>query len=279
MEFLREYPILWLPCVCASLLDYFLNWLQKVIKREAIVALTTSHSVLGGNTSDSDYTYAWHRALAITAPISLGFLFAIVVAYVAGFVVTACLVREGIGGKRPDLAGAFRSLRTRIGKVLIFSVKLILLFIVLICIVAAVFVAILYALPGHGASHSFFGVRGAISVFMLLMSLLVIVVAWFMVSESIQLIGDLPAEPVPAWIKTSGWHVAILAAVAGLAINLLTFPAISALLKALRPDQGLCDFFIRSAGAIAGGLPLAFLWIALALLAYEAQIPEIPCPS
>ncbi len=123
-ELFWEYPILWLPVICADLAEFFLRWLQKAASRKIVNAVMTQHSVLGGNFPNGALDPGViHKAVLLTAPLLWGTYFVSIALFSAAFVVTSASVCGARQHQKPDMMAALWSLKGNFRGVLAFSLK------------------------------------------------------------------------------------------------------------------------------------------------------------
>lgn len=273
IQLLKEHPVLWVPLACASATSYYLNWLRRLINNQIIIWARTSHSVLGGVLPKYDPDYSWmHRALLISAPIAICIQFAIACGYVLAFYFSARFVQARLGNDKRGSNTILSSAKSRWKSILIFSLKLIVFMAILLAATDMPLIELLRIFHKTYIPAPWFVPVTGVVVFVAL--------ALLMIPAAIRLIADEPLPEVSARMKKQACFIAVLAGVTGLAISQVASMAVRALESSFQPDRWIRDFVLLPADAIASDLPLAALWVVLALIAYrDLQMPEIPSPS
>jgi hypothetical protein len=274
VNLVREHPSLWLPLVCVSLADFYLEWLQKIFVRKVNNWFLTAHSALGFTFQaphGSSPSYLM-RAGLLTLPTSLGIRVLIFSVYIVGFFLTARMVRALIQEQRPDWASDAILCKARLWRILFFSLKIFVIFI---------FAAVL-AYPFLNLSIFAF-LRNNLSFRVLTMGtffIACIFLAWIFIPLSLKIIADWPSGSIPSATKTQGRIAAIIVALISIALNNYS-SAITPLIRfKFEADFWLRNLVIWPGLTIAVNLPLALLWVFLGVLAFEdLQLPEIPSPS
>ena len=255
VSLVREHPSLWLPLVCASLADFYLEWLQKIFVRKVNSWFLTAHSALGFTFQappGSSPSYLM-RAGLLTLPTSLVIRVLIFCVYVLGFFVTARMVRALIQEQRPDWASDAILCKARLWRILFFSLKIFVIFI---------FAAVL-AYPFLNLSIFAF-LRNNLSFRVLTMAaffIACIFLAWIFIPSSLKIIADWPSGSIPSATKTQGRIAAIIVALISIALNNYS-SAITPLIRfKFEADFWLRNLVIWPAFTIAVNLPLALLWV------------------
>jgi hypothetical protein len=210
--------------------------------------------------------------MTLALPLSLGIRLLILCMYVAGFILTARLVRDLFQQQRPSLANAVIFLRSKLWQVLFFSGAFFASFILAIIPFAALFN--LSALE-FLRSHFSFQVLIGIAFF-----LVCICTAWILIPQSFRLIADRPSEFITSEEKARGRIAAIIVATICIVLYYFISTATPSINFAFQAELWLRNLVIWPVISILCNLPLALLWVFLAQLAYEGlQLPDIPSPS
>jgi len=273
VQAVRDCPALLWVLACVSLLNFYLHRLNEIIPRWVFRWVATRQSVLGFETHIADSAYELQkRALLLAAPMSLSLNIAIASAYVAGFVLTARLVRDKVEGQRPNWPAAFAFLRSRIMRVVLFAIAIFVLI-----DVGAILAAGILNLRASAFLRTNLGFE-----YELLISSMVgsACIAWIILPLSLRLIVDSSSQTFTRKSKITGRIAAITAVLINLALNELTRNFAPEIIGAFQPATWLRSDVIWPGISILGDLPLFFLWVFLALLVYQVlEMPEIPSPS
>lgn len=273
LELLRAYPALLTTLVGASLANFFLRWFNRIYPRWIFHWAATRHSVLGFETQSPDsWGVIQKKVILLSAPVSLCLSVATVGVYVAGFVLTARLVRDLIQSDQPDWMSALCFVRSRLFRVLGLAIA----FFVLIALAIYLSSAFIYL-------RIFAPFRGDLSPTALLIAaefLTMVCVAWIMTPFVLRLIRDAPAMPASPEVQMQGRIAAIAVAATSLALTELVESFRPSINFTFEAEVRLRSYLIWPLLSVLLDLPLLFLWVFLALLTYqELQMPEIPIPS
>ncbi len=235
--------------------------------------LLTNHSVLGFEVQPPDPADAFQRkALLFASPFGLCIRVLIFSAYVAGFLLTARLVRELVQSKQIDWVSALSFLRSRLVRLFLFALALFAVFILILLPASAVLNVSVFA-----------PLRGDLSQTTLITAaafLTYVVIAWIMIPWSFWLIGDGPSRRVPPRMKKYGRIAAIEVAAIAIVLNYYVSIVTASINLAFEADIWLRKLVIWPSISILEGLPFVLLWVFLAVLAYQdLELPEIPSPS
>lgn len=273
VQMLRGCPELLLTLFGVSLVGFHLEGLNKALARWIMRWVEASQSVLGFETQAPDPTgVIQKKAFLLATPVSLCLRVTIFSVYVAGFVLTARLVRNFIQDQEADWLAALAFLRSRMGRVILFGAAIVVVF--------AVAPFLVFQLLDVQA---FVHLRMNVS-FDLQVSILTFVVcsciAWIMLPFGLRLIADLPPRPIPREKKTQGRIAAIAAAAIGLVLYYFSTSFAPSINGAFRTEAWLRNLVIWPGISILGNLPLLLLWVMLALLVYQdLEAVEVPSPS
>jgi hypothetical protein len=123
-ELLRDFPILWLPCVFADLLAVWLWRLRGMAEKAIFHWFLTSHSVLGGETVTPIPDRAMlAKASMAYAPVGFATIFAVVCLFVAALMVIARMVEAISSGQSPNFRASLTKVIRRWRRILLISVK------------------------------------------------------------------------------------------------------------------------------------------------------------
>jgi hypothetical protein len=219
--FLR-HPILWLPYICAYLLEDGLRWLQGLANREIFTWYLTGHSIWSGSdtpfssASASVYAARMDRVLFCGADYIYGCIWAF------ELVVTAILVSIIFRAEPLAWRSVAAAARGYWKRILGYSAKLWVLSMALMALasVSAIFLAMPTA--NRPASIIFLYTKIQIVVGILCYG-------WIMAPMSIRLLRPADSPPVTAVEKRQGRWFVILAAIAAQALSLLLHPLLQAM--------------------------------------------------
>lgn len=147
-ELLRDFPVLWMPCLYVNLLAICLWQLRGIAEKGIFQLFSMSRSVLDGATAEPGLDHATlANASTVFTTVEIATEFTILCLFVAAFMVTAKMV-EAIGcGQAPDMRAAWTKVVPYWRRILIFSAKFVAVCIVLT--VAAVVLAIVLLAAIH----------------------------------------------------------------------------------------------------------------------------------
>ena len=106
-----NYPILWLPYFCASLLNSSLEMLRHAMRLWIFYWLSTRRSVLGGPPIQIDSDFAGTQAFWITGAMEWSLRYLFFCLDTLALVATAALVTMIVRGEQPRLRAALEDLR------------------------------------------------------------------------------------------------------------------------------------------------------------------------
>jgi len=273
VNMLREHPALCLPLVCASLLDFYQEWLQKVLAREAVNWFMAAHSVLGFSFPPSERSFELvKRALLFALPLSLGLRLLVFCAYVIGFLLTARMVRAVLLEERPNWTCEAILVRSRLWQVLLFSTKLFVMLILGITLASG-----LLNLEKLAFLRSDFPFPVLVEGMTLLMF---VCVAWILTPASLRLIADRQVQIVQSERKMQARIAAILVGVVIIVLLHFIREATPSIRFRFESDAWLRSFVIWPGITILGDLPQVLLWVFMGLLVHkDLEMAEIPSPS
>jgi hypothetical protein len=255
--FLR-YPILWLPYVCAGLLNGSFDLLRRAARTQVFYWLSTKPSVLGGAPVHIYSEAARARAFWISGVMEWSLRYLTIYLDTAALVLTAVLVTMVARGERPRFGAALAQLWNYLHRILGYSFKLYFL---------AVLFAIFVSLPALRLLHWITDVntttgwsRAASFVLTQGQSLVsLILFAWIITPVTIRLLRVPGAEPPSSDEKKLGRYFVILTGSGAFALSAALFPQLFKLV-ALRP-------FPERVYALLVSLLLSFPFIVLGAIA------------
>lgn len=228
-----KYPILWLPYVCAHLLNDALEMLRRSAVNRIFRWMTTWHSVLGG-ASVRSYGSAAHAKLAWTIGVTGWSLRYVTLCISAvALVITAALVSMIVRGEQPRLRGALAELRSYPKRILGYSFKLFFL-----DLAFSTFVSLPALRLSHWLTYSAATTRWTRAANLALTQghgiVSVILFAWIITPITIRLLRVPGAEPPTANEKKLGRYFVILTGIGGFALGAVLAPLLFRLVT-LRP--------------------------------------------
>ena len=193
--------------------------------------------------------------------------------YVAGFVVTARLVRSAVLGEEPSWRSALFFLRSCLFRVVLFA--------------SAIFLLMAMATAGSASllsmSKIFEGIQnriGSLNFARIMMLPIWGVFSWIVAPFSFGLIQDESSKAIRQPQKRFGQVAAVTVAVIYNLASYLISEATPSINLALQSEIWIRGYVVWPAISILGELPLAFLWVFLAVLVFgDLESPEIPSPS
>jgi hypothetical protein len=255
--FLR-YPILWLPCVCAGLLNGSFDLLRRAARTQVFYWLSMKPSVLGGAPVHIYSEVVRARAFWISGVMEWSLRYLTIYFDTAALVVTAVLVTMVARGEKPRLGAALTELRNYPNRILGYSLKLYFL-----AMLFAIFVSLpalrllhwitdLSTTTGWSRAANFALTQGQSLVSLILF-------AWIITPITIRLLRIPGAEPPSSDEKKLGRYFVILTGSGAFALSAALFPQLFKLV-ALRP-------FPERVYALLVSLVLSFPLIVLGAIA------------
>lgn len=273
-----KYPILWLPFVCANLLNDSLRMLGRAADTRILLwlATTTRGSVLGGSpvqihSNIAPAQIAWISGLT---EWSLRYLTACI--GTVALVVTAAIVAMIVRGEQPRLRGALSELRNYPKRILGYSFKL-----YFFDLAFATFVRLTVFSLRHRFIYSFPPTgwdRFAIIAFTQgLLILRLIVFAWIMIPIEIRLLRPPDAGAPTADEKKLGRYFVILTGLGAIALTI----ALPRLLFSLVALRGFPEEVFSSLASLLWTFPYLLGDIGVALIAagWNWKLDEAPTQS
>ena len=218
-----NYPILWLPYLCACLLNSSLEMLRHAMRLWIFYWLSTRRSVLGGPPIQIDSDFAGTQAFWITGAMEWSLRYLFFCLDTLALVATAALVTMIVRGEQPRLRAALEDLRGSSKRILVYSFKLFFLFLAF-----ATFVRLLLFPWMHwGINSATTAGWSRITNFALTQGqafISVILFAWIITPITIRLLRVPDAEPPSAGEKKLGRYFSILTGVCAIALEAALFP-------------------------------------------------------
>jgi hypothetical protein len=265
-ELFRDYPVLWVPYLCAEVCVFVLSRLELSAARRIATWAITTHSVLGGESQ----AYK-HKTLLFTAPIESAMRFTNVCLITFAFVVTALLTQMILEGRTANTGQAVIVSLHRWQRILWFGVKF------CVCMVAGASLGLLTTIPPvMNLCHHLH-----ISICYLTWGLGlvgVIAAAWIISPEGVRLLLPPENKGISAMQKTTARWMGMLAAAASTVLGFLyeTFR------HDIKVDSSFEGAAVGMIATIAGNAPLLLLFIGLAIVSMsktEMQEPLSDSPE
>jgi len=257
-DLVRGDPILWAPSVIAALITVSLDRLEKTGVHWFIRHFAYQHSVLGGSVPVSPSEW---QHLAMMTIIPLGFLkhFLTVTTFVFTFVVTALMVRSTLDAKRPEIRAILRETGDDWRKILVFSV------LCMVCLGASVGISryLLILLSENLHPEAVVGPHILTYTFGLVVEF---AAAWLLMPRAMRLLQQSSSFSIDSGGRTTGALIVILTG----AIGLLIARALGGTESAIALQGQIAQIILLVLNAIVESLPQAFMFVALALIAYPA---------
>jgi hypothetical protein len=261
--------LLWLPALCAVVLGVLIGWAGNLAADALLYRIMKTDIDRSGIDPQLfvEVNSRWlHRWAILHATIAGILSFLMVCLLTAGFVATANLVAGAEQDARPDFLAVLRSIRLRMRRVFIFSIKFCLFYLLLKLVMFGIFYRILSGhLTGYRSAHYFnIGIYQATSL----------IVAYVMTPSALRLVQDSPSHALQAESVRRG-RIFTISAVLGLAVIDYGVAAFENALLASRFVPVIERFTINVVGTLLTTLPYSLLFIALALIA-ESESQEAP---
>lgn len=247
-----NYPVLWLPYVCARLLNDLLDSLWHAVPIFRWLTTTTHRSVLGGAPVQVHSAAASSR-LWLFSVIELSLRYPNLCLDTVAIVVTAALVAMIVRGEQPRLRAALAELRAYPKRILGYSFKLYLLELVFATFVSYPALRLMNRM-GRVANYAL--LEGQFLVGLVL-------IAWIITPITIRLLRVPGAEPPSADEKRRGRYFIILTGIGAFALSAALFPPLFKLV-ALRPSP---EYVYASLVSLVLSFPVLLGDIAVALIA------------
>jgi hypothetical protein len=254
--FLR-YPILWLPYVCAGLLNRSFDLLRRPAGTQLLYALSMQASVLGGASLHNHGELLHARAFWISGVMEWAFRFLAIFLDSAALVATAVLVTMIARGEQPGFRVVLAKLWKYPNRILGYSFKLyflVMLFAIFVSLPALRllhWISDLNTTTGWSRAANFALTHGQSLVSLILF-------AWIITPVKIRLLRVPGAEPPSSGEKKLGRYFVILTGFGAFALSATLFPLLFKLL-ALPP-------FPEQVYALLVSLVLSFPFIVLGVI-------------
>jgi hypothetical protein len=251
-----ENPVLWLPVVCADLLAFCFTRLQKLLTWQLINSFLLSRSARTGQAIPPvDERAVITKAAFLGGPFVWGTYFLNTCLYTAAFVVTAVLV-DALGQHlRPDLPLVLGSLRSRIRRILVFSIKLLALYaLATVLLLQATTLAQKWKFPTTDLVLCF-------------LVLAFVSIAYCMAPSGISLLRDAQLRSITPEYITWGRSFSILMVLASLAAGYFVPLVEQSLFVSPLLARGVQRLIIEAIASSAAAFPYVLLFISLSLIA------------
>jgi hypothetical protein len=263
LKLFAAYPILWLPFVCAELLGMGLNSLRHLTLRPLLDWFATRQSVLGGESQHLD-RLAEGKTRAVEFLLLQGTNYLTSFLTAVALVLTASLVFMVLRGQKPSIATALSALRDYQRRIAVYALKnwaLGLLFLALIGFPVSSLVS-----AYTSASPTVWNIVAGCEVLLTLPC-----VAWIMAPIALALLRPADSEPVSPLQKRQARYFWIAVGVVGFALSWVLHPLLNLPTTHL-PGQPVLSYL----RALLVASPNVLLYIALALIAADEPLPDLP---
>lgn len=259
-QLFRQRPVVLVPTIVASLLALAMERMEKVALRLIVSRFATERSVLGGELPTGDFARLQHRAMIAGVPVGLVCQFLTVCAYVVALVITAHLVRVVKEELRPNLRLLLRLTLTQWRSILLVCVAF--MGLVGLCTLM-ISVLLTSSIASHAKESSFHALLFAGGLIM------IACVAWILAPWAIRLLRH-PAPVPSAGTRMLARTFAITAFAAQ--------PVLGEILRRAERNMILDRVWeftgLAVVNTVVTYVPIAFLFVSLALLAMEPGVRE-----
>lgn len=257
-----NYPILWLPYVCAQLLNASLNWLRRAAVFHWL-AMTTRRSVPGGISvpiygSTASAKFAW-----VSGVTSWSLRYLTLCIEVVALVVTAALVTMIVRGEQPRLKAALAELRNYPKRILGYSLKLYLLVAIFAIFVSLPALRLLHWVTYSTATTGWWSQVANFALMRGQAFVSLVLFAWIITPVTIRLLRLPGAEPPSADEKKLGRYFVILTGIGALVLG----PVFLTPLVKLVPLRAFPEQVYASLASIVLSFPFLLGDIGVALIA------------
>ena len=256
LELFRIHLCLWIPCVCAGLLNLILGWLEKAAVFRTARRLMTVHSALGGEFVSPDQGEYIHIASRISMVLGPFRWWLDTCFLVVALVVTAKLVGMILDGNSPQLVRALKDTLLEWRGILQFSFKCFLAFgaigavMLLLTTSATVSLRLLAFLASKAVNYPIALVLEGCA-------------AWLLMPSAMRLLQVSDDVEVTTQTRKVGTAYVVLTSGAGIVLGILIAMAEAG----LRFENQFELSAVTAANSIVENAPTVFQFIALALLA------------
>lgn len=259
-ELFWEFPILWLPLICADLSAFCLTTSREFAVNQIRTWILTPHSVLGDKLALTVGQAPLFKFAVCTLPLIWGNFILNACIYTAAFVVTASLVRQVLREEKPELPNALKSLGAYPRRILMFSLKLLSIY---------VLVAIPVFLPATYLMVAVFH-RNNVPVFSEAVTLPIsILVAWLLAPAGIKLLQSQYSQRISDEAKRNGRILSMIVSGASVVIGCLSLQARHTIVNTADMFGGIQAQMIDASVSLLIAFAYVPLYIALTLLAVE----------
>jgi len=229
--FLR-YPILWLPYICAYLLQNCLGWLRSLARKEILAWGMTGYSVFGGPGIPFSNASGTVNAIRLNQVLECGVDYIYAWIWAMALVVTAILVAMIFRSEPLAWRNVAVAARGYLKRALGYSAKLWVLSMALMALasVSAIFLTMPTANRPASLTLLYTEIKIVVGIFCY---------GWIMAPLSIRLLRPVDAQPVTAVEKQLGRYSIICAAIAAHVLGALLHPALQALAQTSKIAQTL----------------------------------------
>jgi hypothetical protein len=228
-----EYPILWLPTICAGLLNASLELLRRAVTTQVFYWLSTRPSLLGGAPPHVYGEVASTRTFVISGLMEWSLRYVTICFDTVALVLTAALVTMIVRGEQPRFRAALAELWNYPRRILGYSLALYCLVVIFDVFVSLPALRLLHwvtdlnAMTGWIRAADFTLTRGQSLVSLILF-------AWIITPVTIRLLRAPDAEPPSFDEKRLGRYLVILTGAAALTLYAALSPLLFKLVT-LRP--------------------------------------------
>jgi hypothetical protein len=244
-----KYPILWLPTICAGLLNASLELLRRAVATQVFYWLSTRPSLLGGAPLHVYGEVVYTRTFVISGLMEWSLRYVTICFDTVALVLTAALVTMIVRGEQPRFRAALAELWNYPRRILGYSLALYCLVVIFDVFVSLPALRLLHwvtdlnAMTGWIRAADFTLTRGQSLVSLILF-------AWIITPVTIRLLRAPDAEPPSSDEKRLGRNLVILTSAAALTLYAALSPLLFKLVT-LRP-------FPEQAYALLFSLALSF---------------------
>jgi hypothetical protein len=237
-----KYPILWLPAVCAGLLNVSLELLRRAATTQVFYWLSTRPSLLGGAPVHVYGEVAYTRTFWISGLMEWSLRYLTICLDTVALVLTATLVTMIVRGEQPRFRVALAELWNYPRRILGYSFTLYGLVVIFDVFVSLPALRLLHWVTNLTATTEWIrAVNFTLTRGQSLVSL--ILFAWIITPVTIRLLRAPGAEPPSSDEKKLGRYLVILTGAGALALYALS-PAVQASCSSAISRTGLCIAFL-----------------------------------
>jgi hypothetical protein len=258
-ELFREYPVLWLPCVCAVLLNLAASRLERLGVSQLATWISIRHSVLGGDIIDPSAIEDHRRMIVI--PLGLSMQFITVSLFVCALVATVKLMQMIESRETAEVAAAMKETLSKWRRISWFTLKFML---------ALGALALMMGAGVHVEEnlHRLSAVMSS-SLFLRLLGLVMVaVVGWLLMPATMRLLGGPDDTRVFSSLRKVGAALMVFWSLAEYGLEKL----LVAVEKGLILNTGFESLALSGLNAVVVNVPTIYFFIVLGMLAcYPTQ--------